>query len=274
MTVVPDHRAKLEWGRRHFESLNDEINSYVASSPYKMAAKYDFLRSEYVAYFEKITPVPQDWSLRIGDCLHNLRSALDALAFALAVKHVGRSLTPQEERRVQFVITDDRDGWPNEARKSLTLLSDDAKQIIESVQPYQTFLQDRVCPPFDGPERVGYHTLSLIRDLSNTDKHRHVIVSLAVAAASAIVVKGEGFPPEGLTLAGSSGPLVEGGEIVCWTFLKRPRFRPQLELEGQLTVEVEAHAPNTDWRFPIVSILASAHRIILENIFPPLEALL
>ena len=51
--------------------------------------------------------VPVDVVTVIGDAVHNLRSALDAVAYALACQHFGGELGPKQETRTEFPIKKD-----------------------------------------------------------------------------------------------------------------------------------------------------------------------
>lgn len=108
------------------------------------------------------------WGLMIGDVVHNLRSALDHLAWQIAHEN-GKS--PGNPRQVQFPIADTATAF----RSSSALQQIDPAYWprVEAFQPYT---------PITGPDRWSgppIHPLALLRDLSNEDKHRVVTPIIA-----------------------------------------------------------------------------------------------
>jgi hypothetical protein len=94
----------------------------------------------------------------IGDCLHDAASALDHLAFQLAILHTGR-LTSDLARDTHFPIY----GTPREFSDNLPRLraiGPDQVARLEQLQPYH------------GIYGADYHWLMILKRLSNFDKHR------------------------------------------------------------------------------------------------------
>jgi hypothetical protein len=59
-------------------------------------------RTEYRLHIHK--PVPPEISTAIGDILHNLRSALDSLAYEIALRGRDRPMTKKQERACVFPV--------------------------------------------------------------------------------------------------------------------------------------------------------------------------
>jgi hypothetical protein len=104
------------------------------------------------------------WALRTGEILHNFHSALDHLAYRLAGAHAGEYTA--------FPITGNADAWhaaitPNRHGECKTLgFSSQAIKRIHALQPH--------------PNRAAENeVLSLLRDLSNWDKHRTLQMGVA-----------------------------------------------------------------------------------------------
>lgn len=102
-------------------------------------------------------------SLILGDTLHNLRSALDRLAYQLALLKTGGNI--RNPKRIQFPICNSVEVFNRDKKKWLREIARDHVAIMERFQGYH-----RV----DGGQAVGpyFHPLSKLRDLTNTDKHR------------------------------------------------------------------------------------------------------
>jgi hypothetical protein len=101
----------------------------------------------------------------IGDYVHNARSALDQVIFAISY-----SRNPDEfanDRTTSFPIFNDRDAF-NRPRRNRPALHEirgippDAKAIVEGLQPYHRG-KDAASDP-----------LWLVHEMSNIDKHRNI----------------------------------------------------------------------------------------------------
>lgn len=105
------------------------------------------------------------WGLMLGEVVHNLRSALDALAFALADLKTGR----REDYVTQFPICSagTKRFWKDDLiRKQIQHIDPVHQKMIEAVQPYHAAKPARL------------HPLAMLQRLSNKDKHRGVHVTL------------------------------------------------------------------------------------------------
>jgi hypothetical protein len=93
--------ARCEWASQHLRQLHEAIVVYEESDPYTI--RHDF---NSVAYTSSVyiapKPVPLTISFMAGDVVHNLRSALDHLAWQLAL-----AIDP---RAPAFPLEDDPDG--------------------------------------------------------------------------------------------------------------------------------------------------------------------
>jgi hypothetical protein len=104
--------------------------------------------------------VPASLALIAGDVIHNLRSALDHLAFALCMAD-GQQLTPGQQKGIYFPITETRDKHEAAIKSQLQgLAPSDAIDEIRLIEPHG-----------DGASAV----LWTLAKLSNTDKHRLVL---------------------------------------------------------------------------------------------------
>lgn len=109
------------------------------------------------------------WAILFSETVHNLRSALDYLVYALAYLDSGQS-----QERTQFPVCTSPFAFENlvqDAKRSpVRGISKDHVAALGALQPY--------------PDSVGLDPLWLARlaDFSNADKHRH----LTVVAPSAV----------------------------------------------------------------------------------------
>src|SRR6266511_2429033 len=88
------------------KSLDEDMGRFFSTHPYAIGGKYNAEAAEITLYATSLMgPFPTiEWGVRIGDCLHNLRSALDHVVWQLALLHLQRQPTDKEARRIQFPI--------------------------------------------------------------------------------------------------------------------------------------------------------------------------
>jgi len=93
---------KLERAKRQKQEFDDVLRSFFSTTPYKFTGKLDFESNKIIYTMDEVQPVPSEVPLIAGDIIHNLRSALDHLAYQLfRKKHPDR-----EGKHVQFPIAE------------------------------------------------------------------------------------------------------------------------------------------------------------------------
>ena len=98
--------AKADRAQSHLRSLDRLVAEFRASEPYTVVPRPTDTpgRTEYRLHIHK--PMPPEISTTIGDILHNLRSALDSLAYEIALRGLDRPMTTEEERACVFPVTE------------------------------------------------------------------------------------------------------------------------------------------------------------------------
>ena len=90
---------KIGRAQEHFKIFDSELGEWTNSKPYSILQKSDPEGCRHTLILELKRPFPADkWSLIAGDCIHNLRCALDHLVYALAVKNSGTTPPPDANR--------------------------------------------------------------------------------------------------------------------------------------------------------------------------------
>lgn len=77
--------AKLRRAEGHLQTFESEVVRFFEQNPYRITYEADLNALSYTFYIHDLVPPDPDWGLIIGDCIHNLRSALDHLAYQLAI---------------------------------------------------------------------------------------------------------------------------------------------------------------------------------------------
>lgn len=156
-------RGKLVRAKQQAALLSKLCDEYAASEPYRLVCRFEG-DAQYV-YLEGAPP-PSYLGLILGEMIHDLRAALDQLAWQLALDHVGEEVLaePRAGNAIVFPITSSRENF--KAHRALPYFSVEAQRVMEGRQPYHN----------DGMALVN--PLAIVQELSNADKHRGLTPSL------------------------------------------------------------------------------------------------
>jgi len=178
MKPLDGARLKVVRAQEHLNSLKAEIGKYLDSRPYEFRAEID---RDYVS--ARSAKINVDPPLRLGcilgDCLSNLRTSLDFVAWQLVVKH--SSVTPVVGKdRIYFPLSKDAASFRANGRSHLAhhRIPTAAIDIVERVQPYH----------------AGYYTLGVLNRLVNEDKHCLPLLTVARAETASITIDIGGDP--------------------------------------------------------------------------------
>ena len=144
------------------EELASQIQQWMATNPFHVRGRIADDRLSWDLLVEFDPPPFDEWSIRFGESLHNLRSALDNLVWGLATLD---GTEPQRPKALQFPIVEKAADWQSESKR-ISELSAAARSAIEGVQPFQRNGQD------GNPEN---DPLLLLSRLNIVDKHRVLI---------------------------------------------------------------------------------------------------
>lgn len=158
--------AKVEWAgakiaraQQHRHDLVGRIAAWAGtSSPHFDASIADDRLSYEVRVRMRHSPPLEEWSLILGDALHNLRSALDVLVWSLAETE---TLSDGKQRRVMWPVVVNPEKWADAASSSLASVP---AEVVDRIGQ---------CQPFNRPETERDHDgLLLLHKLDIIDKHR------------------------------------------------------------------------------------------------------
>lgn len=265
-----DHEAKLDWARRNTDALHDALRVFNECKPYEGTLEFNPQQGHYLTRLHITQQVP-DWGLMAGDIVHNLRSALDCLAYGLARGNLGRPPDEREAKRTQFVLLDDLADWAEQSRRYLSHLSASASAVIDALQPYHGW---------HGGHR---HPLSVLRDLANVDKHRHIpVTTTAVVTSNIEVVKDKAYvaawhaanpgKPGGVSGQGVRGAFEEGAIFLITKLIGYENPKMHVDLELSLDIQFGQGWPAEGRR--VIQFLRETHTHIRDVVFPALEKFL
>jgi hypothetical protein len=216
---VHGHQVKLERARALLNELQREADAYIDACENAIVHQPlpDQRTHRYVA--EGIEPLPRLAALA-GDIVHNTRTALDNLAWAIARKCGSAS------DRLTFPI---RQTAPEDLNELMPGAPSTVLEALSAEQPYQH--GDHISP------------LLVVHELNRIDKHR-VLLPVAVAVRTASWSVPEDNPATDRHL--SFEPLTDGAVVARFAFAKpiadpNLRFAVQLRLEPD--IDEEARVP-------------------------------
>ena len=215
-------RVKLDRADEHLLAFNEEVPRFLESDPFEMRATLDVERCRYSVRLRVLRQPPSRWAAIAGDYVQNTRAALDHLVWALVLLN-----GEKPSRQNQFPIADEE---PTSARarqawdRALAGVSEETRERVALAQPYQ---RD------DGPE---HHVLYGLREMSNTDKHRTLLVTAtAIPEHSTPQFRGIRDVGEfGRYGVHVDGPLRDGQEVAFIEDIDVRGADPVIEVSGHL----------------------------------------
>jgi hypothetical protein len=180
-------RAKVERAKKHFRDLAAELDLFRDShrnislgerdpKTWKVGPPYKIQNTPIIS-FNILTTT--------GDTIHNLRSALDHLAYQLVL--VG-SPGVEPSRQVEFPIAKDEASYKADKPRKVKGMRSDAVEAIDALKPYHG----------------GTEAFWRIHELDNIDKHRDLFKT-----GTDWLVEGD-WVPDGAYLLKTSDPHFAG----------------------------------------------------------------
>src|SRR5918996_2456079 len=163
MKPLDGSRLKIDRAKEHLDALYSDIRRFIESKPYTII-KHKSNGLPQVSVEQKQL-VPAKWGLIVEDIVFNLRASLDYIIWQLSLPTINKKrMQGQRPRNMpQFPICDRRSDYIRKGgtpRRQIDLVPKGKRHIIEQLQPYHR----RKWPELE--------ILSILRDISNADKHR------------------------------------------------------------------------------------------------------
>ena len=241
--------VKVSRAQAHFDALNAEVSSFLSTSPYAVTLQDDLETKGVIAYVEALQEPPRSWGVVTGDCVHNLRTALDYLISAIVKAEGG---TPGE--RNEFPIAYDAGYYANTKGTKLAGVPDEIVDRIEALQPY--------------PGRDDWRQdLLVLHDLDRYDKHRFLQVTGHVIEFWRFITSTtNGVAKPWYALSPSGGRFEPGQEIGRVTF-EPVGADSKLEVSVDVTFDVafdetESAAPGRTLLPTLVGCFNAVRRVL------------
>ena len=217
--------AKLDRADEHFQSLEREIQGFIQANTDAARAKLQNIDGQmfYVMEAHEIQPVPVRVGLVLGDAIHNLRAALDHTIWQLVLLHGEQPDTGNQFPIFTYPPTKSLDKWERNVRG----ITGPDLALIEYVQPHRR----------DDPST---HPLTVLSDLSNTDKHRLILAT--VLSIELDPDRMPEFEPHDLEILGEMkltyGTRLEQGTEIFRVPVHVTGDEPHMKVHGSLPVGV------------------------------------
>ena len=200
----PDHplysaHLKHERAAELLGEVRREVETYVASQPDHFVGDVDPATGEHRAYRVIHNEPNAHIALLVGDCISNMRAALDHAVFGLTVQYADHDLSPDEEQQVSYPVCSTVDCWRRATTGALRFLPPDVQSAIDAQQPYHA-------PA--GLARAN-NPLRVLHQLWNADKHRRLHL-----VGAAVTMHGVGVPEDATGRHRFTAPLTPGGSLV------------------------------------------------------------
>jgi len=258
----------------HLKHLAGELRDWVDDNSRLTTHRYYPGKREYVVWITTKQLDSSRLAVEVGDCLYNLRSGLDHLAYVLAVRFTGEPLPQQIAEDSEFpIFGDERKGVPGNgpslfkaAARKIAGIDPDAQAVIEGLQPY--------CLGVD----FRSHQLWRLHELARVDRHR--LLHLSVIYSGGILWN----PRSHLNMAAiGQGVIVShGGEIEPGkrTEVARvpvvpvdPKERVYMNIKPALDVVFGAETPIAAGE-SVPTVLGGIYNYVVNDVLAPLEPFL
>jgi hypothetical protein len=155
--------AKRNRAETHLKAIEQRIGEFLEGDPYPVTVEPYPEEGRYLVKLVNPKSLPaQELALLIGDCVHNMRSALDYIVWELAG-------ADPSDRVSMFPIFDDEAKYKSGGARRIKRLPagpDGPRALIERLQPYKAGKQARSS------------ALWAIEDLDAADKHKLLTVTV------------------------------------------------------------------------------------------------
>jgi hypothetical protein len=230
------------------------IADYVDLRPYVVGEGVEDDQGRSMRFLHFTVQPSDELAIVIGDLIHNVRSALN---------HLAAACSPRENwRSVQFPIFEEdpstildpqrRKSALNAWNRQTTGMTKAARAALKTLQPY-----------YPGLDNKTFHGLSIVEELSNTDKHRELVVTGFGLRDPTITTTINGLKLRSKTV---SGDMNDGAKITTEPF---PR-EVKMEIEGTTLVVVSMGEKGGHVELPsaLYTVIRACRKCAIPTLLP------
>jgi hypothetical protein len=161
-------RLKIKRSQRHIDEVNSMFAAFLNTDFCKLHIEVDPDTGNNTLKLDSIAKLPPEIALAVGDAIHNLRTAMDHVAFHALGDDADWISFPMGKKSDDFIAT-------RQYRGIKEALPDFADLIADVIKPYEG----------------GDYRLWEIGALDNLDKHRLMLPVVSIQALTGINAKDE-----------------------------------------------------------------------------------
>jgi hypothetical protein len=150
---------KIDHAKLHLERIKSETDRYHKTNENQFVPEANSPPNQPRFRVKPKFPIPDEIALFVGDCLQNLRSALDYLVWELVL-----SAKNTPDKKNMFLVCLTAKSFQDAQSARLHGVDPGAVALIESIQPYH-----------DGQPSAT--SLAILDELTNINKHRHLLLT-------------------------------------------------------------------------------------------------
>jgi hypothetical protein len=264
---ILDLLVKVDRAYKHLVDLQLAYACFFRPpDPYEIIPEDDPKTGERTFYLRIHKEIPSEFSALIGDIAHNLRSALDHLAWHLV--QISPAFPKAKDREIYFPIFEDASEYQKGKMRKIQGMSDTAIQAIDDIKPYGRLDKSN---PMAGIGNLALYWLNAI-DLQ--DKHRLLIPAWAAAPGHSLTKSkraevanvlrvafgSEDAPVMGPSLIPSNLPLEDGCKLCTLPIA-------EVDDDMKFRFQIAFGEPASMRGKEILSTIKNMHRIVKEIIF-------
>jgi hypothetical protein len=187
--MLRDARLKVERARKHIDQLEAISRRFLDDEGYEVFVEHDSQGGDDLLRVRATEWMPPEFSLALGDAVHNLRTsldyAIDEIAFATTGKRAGDVKFPVA-RNQDCLLAAVESGWKQKIPAPVV------DCIVQTIQPY-----------YGG----NGEPLAVLHDVDRQDQHQLLLAKAELRLISGISVEndaGQEIPVDIWVLVGSS----------------------------------------------------------------------
>jgi hypothetical protein len=257
---IRDHLSRLRENRRPY----DVVTSIETRNDVNFLCVRGYLPRSDKALEEEL----EDFAALVGDFGNNVRAALDHICVALGRDDnqfpifTADPWVPDIDSKTGVDMSEAR---RNGFKKCTAGVPKGALELIKSVQPYKS-----------NAANVEFDSLALLAHLTNSDKHRRLLVTANYLCNVQCTVTYPGYEAQVSQWGKSWSWHGADGAIISDYFLAIPDLEPVVEASGGFEIGLQEvdrrRSPNADWVLPgtLIGILTR----VKDEVLTPLDAMI
>ncbi len=229
MPLFDSARAKIERARKQTDALHAVFEGFYESKSYSIRQELDPHAGEKRLVFHA-DPLPLEWSVIIGEIVHDLRSALDHSIYELTCIQDGHPLVRTEfpvfEDEMKYFALEKRGNpTPTSGLFKIRGIKDEKRRaVIKGLQPFEF---RKTHPPDQLP------IIALVHELNIVDKHRTLHLCRMSTTQLQTRVLRDIHP---ISMAVVIQRLEDGTEVARWKPVGN--FNDEVDMESEVSFEI------------------------------------